>query len=114
MDVSQLQPIIYGSVKKSFESFQRFSWFWRSCAETKFFTDFTLKQWSYANERDDMKMRCLRFINCEDFIPNFSTIWQKLSNIESIINLINYANERRNLKTKCMLHNYPTACSMEL
>jgi hypothetical protein len=45
-------------------------------------------------------------LNSEDFISNFPAIWQKLSNIENIINLINYANEWSNLKTKCMLHNY--------
>jgi hypothetical protein len=36
-----------------------------------------------------------------------------VSNIENIINLINYANEWRNLKTKCMLHNY-SLCSTDL
>jgi hypothetical protein len=45
-------------------------------------------------------------LNSDDFISNYPAIWQKLSNIENIINLINYANEWRNLKTKCMLHNY--------
>jgi hypothetical protein len=40
---------------------------------------------------------------------NGPAIWQKLSNNENIINLINYANEWRNLKTKCMLHNYITS-----
>jgi hypothetical protein len=48
----------------------------------------------YANERRDMKMRCLRFIkgllNNEDLISNSPIIWQKLSNIENIIDLINY------------------------
>jgi hypothetical protein len=44
-------------------------------------------------------------LNSEDFIPNYPAIWQKLSNIEKIIKLINYANEWCNLKTKCMLHN---------
>jgi hypothetical protein len=45
-----------------------------------------------------MKMRCLRFIkycpllNSKDFISNYPAIWQKLSSIENIINLINYAN----------------------
>jgi hypothetical protein len=52
-------------------------------------------------------------LNSEDFIPNYPAIWQKWSNIENIINLINYANEWRNLKTKCMLHNY-SLCSMDL
>jgi hypothetical protein len=61
---------------------------------------------SYADERGrDMNMRCLRFIS-EDIIINYPAIWQKFSNNKNIINLINYANERRNLKTKCMLHNY--------
>jgi hypothetical protein len=49
-------------------------------------------------------------LKSEDFISNFPAIWQKLSNIENIITLINYANEWRNLKTKCMLHNY-SLCS---
>jgi hypothetical protein len=49
----------------------------------------------------------------DDFIPNYPAIWQKLSNIENIINLINYANVWRNLKTKCMLHNY-SLYSMDL
>jgi hypothetical protein len=52
-------------------------------------------------------------LNSEDFISNFPAIWQKLLNIENIINLINYANEWRNLKTKCMLHNH-SLCSTGL
>jgi hypothetical protein len=32
-------------------------------------------------------------LNSDDFISNFPAIWQKLSNIENIINLVNYANE---------------------
>jgi hypothetical protein len=44
--------------------------------------------------------------NSEDFITNRPAIWQKFSNNKNIINLINYANEWRNLKTKYMLHNY--------
>jgi hypothetical protein len=46
-------------------------------------------------------------LNSEDFITlNYPAIWQKFSNNKNIINLINYANEWRNLKTNCMLHNY--------
>jgi hypothetical protein len=45
-------------------------------------------------------------LNSKYFISNYPAIWQKLSNIENIINLINYENGWRNLKTKCMLHNY--------
>jgi hypothetical protein len=45
-------------------------------------------------------------LNSEDFITNYPAIWQKFSNNKNIINLINYANEWHNLKTKCMLHNY--------
>jgi hypothetical protein len=37
--------------------------------------------------------------NSKDFISDYPSIWQKLSNIENIINLINYANEW------CNLHN---------
>jgi hypothetical protein len=52
MHVAQLQPMLKGYVQKSSESIQ---WFRRSCAEMKFCTDFTLKQYananSYANER---------------------------------------------------------------
>jgi hypothetical protein len=51
-------------------------------------------------------------LNNEDLISNSPAICQKLSNIENIINLvINYANEWRNLKTECRLHNY-SLCSI--
>jgi hypothetical protein len=107
MHVAQLQPMLYGYVKKSSESIHRFR---RSCAEAKFGTDFTLKQYIQMQTRgliwkwdvlDSSKDYPL--LNSQDFITNYPAIWQKYSNI---INLIKYANEWRNLITKCMLHNY--------
>jgi hypothetical protein len=38
-----------------------------------------LFKYIYANERRDMKMRCLRLLNSEDFISNSPAIWQKIS-----------------------------------
>jgi hypothetical protein len=55
----------------------------------------------------------LLLMKSKDLISNYPAIWQKLSSIENIINLINYANGWRNLKTKCMLHNN-SLCSMDL
>jgi hypothetical protein len=67
-------------------------------------------QTTHANERGhDMKMRFIKgltLLNSEYFITNYPAIWQKFSNNKNIINLIYYANEWSNLKTKCMLHNY--------
>jgi hypothetical protein len=65
-------------------------------------------KWDVLDSSNDYPL-----LNSEDFIPNYPAIWQKLSNIENGINLINYANESRNLKTKCLLHNY-RLCSMDL
>jgi hypothetical protein len=61
MHVAQLQPILNGSVKKSSESIKRF---WRSCAETKFCTHFTLKNRaeSYANEMEFEKVSVLKIL----------------------------------------------------